>query len=221
MAYEPTEWKNREVEKPRTFNVQNNADGTITLIPAEGQVTEPGTPIMAVNMNKIENQLVKLDEEFQDFNPIPSGLISMWSGAVNTIPAGWALCNGQNGTPNLLNRFIVGAGSTYAVDATGGSDTVTLTAAQMPLHSHSGSSLSTNTTGAHTHSMGDNYGYIVNAGSGSSEAFKYNVNASSPSYTQSGGNHSHSISGNTGSAGSGAAHENRPPYYALAYIMKL
>ena len=62
MAYEPTDWKNREVERPRTFTLQENEDGTITLIPAEGKVTEPGTPIMAVNMNKIENQLVVLDE---------------------------------------------------------------------------------------------------------------------------------------------------------------
>lgn len=65
MAYEPTIWKNREVEKPRTFTMQDNGDGTITLIPAEGIVTEPGTPIMAANMNKIEVQL-KLSSEHID-----------------------------------------------------------------------------------------------------------------------------------------------------------
>lgn len=61
MAYNPTVWKNREVEKPRTFEVQDNPDGTITLIPSEGKVNEPGTPIMAVNMNKIEDELVRQD----------------------------------------------------------------------------------------------------------------------------------------------------------------
>lgn len=55
MAYEKTIWKNREVEKPRTFTMQNNPDGTITLIPAEGQIVEAGTPIIAVNMNNIED----------------------------------------------------------------------------------------------------------------------------------------------------------------------
>ena len=58
MAYVPTNWKNREVERPRTFTVIENSDGTITLVPAEGTVTEQGTPIVAVNMNKIEQGIV-------------------------------------------------------------------------------------------------------------------------------------------------------------------
>ena len=57
---------------------------------------------------------------------VPVGGIIMWSGATNNIPTGWALCDGQNGTPNLQDRFIVGAGNTYAVDATGGSADATL-----------------------------------------------------------------------------------------------
>lgn len=63
MPYIPTLWKNREVEKPRTYELQNNPDSTITLIPAEGVITEPGTPIMAGNMNKIENQLVLTENQ--------------------------------------------------------------------------------------------------------------------------------------------------------------
>ena len=61
-----------------------------------------------------------------DVPGVPVGGIIMWSGATNAIPSGWALCDGQNGTPNLQDRFIVGAGSTYAVDATGGSADATL-----------------------------------------------------------------------------------------------
>ena len=52
---------------------------------------------------------------------IPSGLIAIWSGSTGSIPSGWTLCNGSNGTPDLRNSFIIGAGSTYAVGATGGS----------------------------------------------------------------------------------------------------
>lgn len=62
MAYVPTVWKNREVERPRTFTIQDNGDGTVTLIPAEGQVIEPGTPIIAANMNKIEQGIVDAHE---------------------------------------------------------------------------------------------------------------------------------------------------------------
>ncbi|MCK5607237.1 hypothetical protein KAR91_35465 [Candidatus Pacearchaeota archaeon] len=66
---------------------------------------------------------------------LPSGLILVWSGAIVDIPAGFVLCNGANGTPDLRNRFVVGAGDTYSVDDTGG--TVN--------HTHTG------TTDGHTH----------------------------------------------------------------------
>lgn len=68
---------------------------------------------------------------------VPIGGIILWSGARNAIPTGWALCNGQNGTPDLRDRFIIGAGLAYTVGATGGEETVTLTGKQMPAHTHS------------------------------------------------------------------------------------
>ena len=49
------------------------------------------------------------------------GSVMMWSGSVATIPTGWQLCDGTNGSPDLRDKFVVGAGSTYAVDDTGGS----------------------------------------------------------------------------------------------------
>lgn len=67
---------------------------------------------------------------------LPRGIIVNWSGAANAIPSGWALCNGQNGTPNLLNKFVVAAGSSYSVGAQGGAATHTLTVAELPRHSH-------------------------------------------------------------------------------------
>jgi microcystin-dependent protein len=58
---------------------------------------------------------------------VPSGVIAIWSGAIVNIPIGWVICDGTNGTPDLRNKFVVGAGSTYAVGATGGSTTHTHT----------------------------------------------------------------------------------------------
>jgi microcystin-dependent protein len=79
----------------------------------------------------------------------------MWSGSIATIPTGWVLCNGSNSTPDLRNRFIVGAGSTYSVDATGGSATSTLTSNELPAHTHSLSASGTTSgqSAGHTHTF--------------------------------------------------------------------
>ena len=52
---------------------------------------------------------------------VPSGCILLWSGSTGSVPSGWLLCDGTNGTPDLRDRFIIGAGNNYAVNATGGS----------------------------------------------------------------------------------------------------
>ena len=139
---------------------------------------------------------------------VPKGLICMWSGS--TVPTGWYLCNGQNGTPDLRNRFIVGSGSGYSIGATGGSNTVTLTVAQMPSHKHSGTTdnatVSKKWQTRPTLNMNGNY-FPERGSSGTGSNWTVNM-----------GNHTHTF--NTGNTGSGSAHENRPPYYALAFIMK-
>jgi len=58
LSYEPINWKDRIVEKPKTYHVQNNPDGTITLIPAPGTVVQEGTPVNAANLNKMEQAIV-------------------------------------------------------------------------------------------------------------------------------------------------------------------
>lgn len=87
---------------------------------------------------------------------VPSGAICIWSGNQNNIPTGWVLCDGNNGTPNLSNRFVLGYGSKNC-DTTGGTETVSLSTVNMPSHNHSASlslsGLSTNSTGSHTHSI--------------------------------------------------------------------
>lgn len=151
---------------------------------------------------------------------MPTGGIILWSGSVASVPSGWALCDGTNGTPDLRNRFVVGAGSGYAVGATGGADTVTLAEANLPAHTHTFSG-TTNTTGSHTH-VEQNY-----PTNGSGDGVGPGASCCGGTPTNSGlttlpaGDHSHTFSGTTSSVGSGTAHENRPPYYALAYIMKV
>ena len=146
----------------------------------------------------------------------PVGGIIMWSGSVASIPTGWALCNGSNGTPDLRNRFVVGAGSTYAVDATGGSaDAITVA------HTHTFSA-TTNTTGNHFHAL-----ILGGASSGPRTHISVDTNNQGHDYagsngeaTETAGNHSHTVSGTTASTGSSGTNANLPPYYALAYIMK-
>ena len=179
---------------------------------------------------------------------IPVGGIIMWSGANNTWPSNWALCNGANGTPNLQGRFVLSSGSgsgltTRTTGQTGGAETVALTLAQMPSHSHAVSA-STNEQGGHSHtatvsetSRGDytppqgrnpqgagNYGHIATA---AADGFGYHV-ATAVSHTHSvsvsidtKGAHSHTVYISESSRGSDNAHENMPPFYVLAFIMRV
>ena len=66
MAYEKTVWTDRLVERPRTFNLQQNADGSVTLNANEGEILEDGTPINAANMNKIENGIEEVASQMAD-----------------------------------------------------------------------------------------------------------------------------------------------------------
>lgn len=165
------------------------------------------------------NTLDGVDTSGTGFGFVPSNGIIMWHGAIADIPTGWFLCDGSNSTPDLRNRFVVGAGSDYAVDATGGSDSVTLTTANLPAHTHSSGTLggTTNTTGAHSHTHG-RAGPV--GGGGYGERFGSYIQTSTTSVN---GAHSHTVdvnSGSTGSAGSGEEINIVPKYYALAYIMK-
>lgn len=162
---------------------------------------------------------------------VPSGGIIMWSGAIGAIPAGWYLCDGNNGTPNLTDRFIVGAGNSYAVGNTGGADSVTLSTSQIPSHTHSlSASGTTGGGGSHGHNLrvadnasGTGTGNYI-AGETNRAAIRisggYDYTATESVVDVGDHTHSFSLSGTTGAAGSGSSHENRPPYYALAYIMK-
>ena len=157
---------------------------------------------------------------------MPSGGIIMWSGSVATIPAGWLLCNGANGTPDLRNRFVLGAGSSYVPGATGGSSTHELTINELPSHNHGGSTDTdmpdhTHYDSGHTHVTRITHQNIDGTGASYREGQSavFSDWTSFNGHAQLGGasaRHTHSIL----AQGGGLAHNNMPPYYALCYIMK-
>jgi microcystin-dependent protein len=137
-------------------------------------------------------------------NFFPAGGIIMWSGSVASIPSGWVLCDGSNSTPDLRNRFIVGASvatgdyawnattgavtGNYAPGNTGGEAAHKLTVAELAAHTHTGSA---------------------------------QYPGSGPEQNQAGSPEDNTTFNiNSGSTGGDQYHENRPPYYALAFIMK-
>jgi hypothetical protein len=140
-------------------------------------------------------------------NRIPTGVIVMWSGSIASIPAGWALCDGGNSTPDLRDRFLVGAGSTYAVAATGGSAN-----AIVVTHTHTASSVVSDP--GHAHNYNDTNLLADYFGSGSNAATQ-------TTGTTTTANTGITVATTVNSTGSSATNANLPPYYALAYIMKL
>ena len=145
---------------------------------------------------------------------VPAGGIIMWYGSTASIPTGWFLCNGQLAgsftTPDLRDRFVVGAGSTYAVNASGGSANAILVS---HTHTFTGAAL-----GTHQHkpvngaAMGLSPGGGGGAGGGDLNSSSGNVDTSAVSAGTPAGTNS--------TEGSSATNANLPPYYALCYIMK-
>jgi hypothetical protein len=157
--------------------------------------------------------------------PIPAGGILLWSGSIGSIPAGYVLCNGNNGTPDLRDRFIVGAGTTYAVNATGGTANSIVVSHDHTYSSTTGSGGSA--TGSVTGGVGGDFGPFSSATG--VLAVSDNVSnrpqgaagtGSSRTATVTIPTHTHTVSGTTATAGSSGTNANLPPYYALCYIMK-
>ncbi|GJH00212.1 hypothetical protein [Paraburkholderia terrae] len=180
------------------------------------------------------------DRVSQDFlKSMMVGVISMWGGTIANIPAGWKLCDGTNGTPDLRAKFIVGAGDAgaqYAIGATGGADTVALTIAQLPAHSHGvsdpGHAHGVSDPG-HSHAVNDpGHAHSGSVGQGNGTGYPGaqpngltigGIGVSGTGIWLSGSGTGIGIYGagtniSIQNTGSGQAHENRPPYYALAFI---
>jgi hypothetical protein len=132
---------------------------------------------------------------------VPAGCILLWSGSTGSVPAGFLICDGTNGTPDLRDRFIIGAGNSYAVNATGGTaDAVVVS------HTHAAAV----TDPGHSHST-----YIANASTVLTPNNGVSVVGAGVTGTSTTG-----ISVTNASAGVSGVNANIPPYYALAYIQK-
>ena len=144
----------------------------------------------------VGNVQVAAGSSFIGAGTIPVGGIIMWSGSIASIPTGWALCNGSSGTPDLRDRFIVGAGNNYSVAGVGGT-----TDSQLPAHTH-------------------------NVTNGSANSFTAVTSVSDESINQGGGggvnvaDQESSTTFTIQSAGISSTNQNLPPYYALAFIMR-
>ena len=147
----------------------------------------------------------------------------------NTAPTGWQLCNGGSATtsalqsvvgsnvPDLRDRFVVGAGSAYSVGAQGGSSNITLSTSNLPSHTHGAGSYSASSAGAHTHTYDHNQSQTsLDNDEGNATIYPNQTSDT----TGSAGAHTHSVSGTSGATGSGNSFDNKPPYYALVYIIK-
>ncbi len=170
------------------------------------------------------------------FGTVPLGGIIMWSGSVDSVPSGWALCDSRvvNGrtTPDLRGRFIVGAGP-YAQNgltsrdpnATGGNENTTLTVGQLPAHNHNVSG-STSENGNHNHTLPRNHyddgnGCCVGDGLQGLWGDSGTISWNGSNRSQDAGNHTHTFNVTSGNAGNGESFSNLPPFYALAFIMRV
>lgn len=170
----------------------------------------PTTTIGSAQVNQNFTDLVN----YINNTACATGMVTMWAGAIGSIPTGWQLCNGSSGSPDLRDRFIVGAGTTYSIGNTGGEAAVTLTAAQsgLPAHAHGV------TDPGHYH----RFWYDNNSGS-TATAFDNDENSKGAT-NESAVNTETKTTGvtidNNSAAAASSSHENRPPYYALAFIYK-
>jgi hypothetical protein len=146
-----------------------------------------------------------------------TGMIIMWSGSIATIPSGWLLCNGSSGTPDLRNRFIIGA---FSDDSGIAKTTITGTPSQtggskdaiVVSHTHTGTSTVTDPGHLHTYGVGNTVNY-AGGGNGSRDQAANPLNTSS-AFTGI------TVATSISTEGSSGTNQNLPPYYALAYIMK-
>jgi hypothetical protein len=138
-------------------------------------------------------------------NSVPVGAIILWSGSIGTIPSGYSLCDGSNGTPNLRDRFIVGAGTAYAVGTLGGSKDAVVVS-----HNHT----ATVTDPGHAHALPLTPPFPGTGGGSGSGLVPQGSGLTSSSATTG-------ISVSNSTAGESGTDKNLPPYYALAYIMRV
>lgn len=210
---------------PAIKNADDTAADYIMAFPVAAQPTIGGRPIVTTSPgSSFTGGLV------------PIGGIIEWSGSVGTIPTGWALCDGNNGTPDLRGKFVIGAGGvghTYQPGATGGAVSSTVTSTLNGSHNHAGTTQSHTLTvtqiPAHAHltniKLKDTRLRYANNGtiSGPSQAAEHTSSGSivvNTANTGGGGGHNHGITSD-GDHTHDVTVPTLPPYYALAKIMRI
>ena len=183
-------------------------------------ITKNGTTSLTAN-DILINSVVEViydGTQFQLVNPansVPSGIITMWSGTIATIPAGWYLCNGSNGTPDLRNKFIIGAyqdSAGVAYTTITGANTQTGGSKDAIVVSHTHTATSTVTDPGHSHTVTASSSPPFNAGGNA--VFGPATQTTSTSTTGI------TVATSVASSGSSGTDANLVPYYALALIMK-
>ena len=139
-----------------------------------------------------------------------TGMIILWYGNTGNIPGGWVLCDGNNSTPDLRDRFVIGAGSAdHTPGSTGGSNSITLSEANLPSHRHF--VVSNDLGGQNRTNSNVSANNQVRKGTGAGNLYEsYNLASTG----------SDAASGRSSAVGSGTAINNKPLYHALCYIMK-
>lgn len=176
--------------------------------------------VYAKDISNVAQLFVKDENGVEMQIGTPTGVIVMWSGLIANIPSGWHLCDGTNGTPNLFDKFILGVASAAEnPGGAGGAHSVALSAANLPAHDHG-------SVGSHQHAAVGDHAHEIRRVGGISPGMR-RMDAwhgeYTPLSTDPAGAHQHAAAGDHthSSVGSGTAHENRPAYFKLAYIMKL
>lgn len=140
---------------------------------------------------------------------VPEGIIEIWTGTIADIPEGWELCDGLDGRPNLLDKFVRGVPDDLTVPGNlGGLINITLTLAEMALHSHN------ITETPHSHSSSQGTTDASNAGI--SEGGSGNFPTGFQFFTRL-----TPVNANIGNTGGGTSHNNMPPFFEVAYIIKV
>jgi hypothetical protein len=222
---DPTDTDDDIIQYTASIGLPENSD-VVTLAglrlgdPVNGQVVSSiVNSVVGINQQSTSDEKVVTEKALRNFvqtqiaagvaSAVPPGIILMWSGAIADIPPGWGLCNGANGTPNLRDRFIVGAGSGYSPGAAAGSANAVVVS-----HSHAASS------SPHTHPssetarvIGPTIPSIQAAGT-----LGLAVTQFPPGQSAVG---SETVTVTVDSEGVSGVNANLPPYFALAFIMKL
>lgn len=195
-----------------SIRIRDASDAQVDYIASTGVPDTLIDTAIDLGMNTVTGTLAEFNAACSDADfataadvaaVLPSGVILLWHGSVGSIPAGWVLCNGANGTPDLRSKFVVGAGSAYAVAASGGSADATLVS-----HTHTASV----TDPGHTHNLPGS------TSSGGINQTQIGVSATAINATSASATTGISVTNST--VGSSATNANLPPYYALCYIMK-